>query len=414
MRASAGSKKEIAFHGNSRSGWRMRTVISILLLSGSLLYSEEAAPSDALKKTIDGAGENASQIRSAWEKCPVDQRMGMEFLLVNMPTHDAKTLQADFLLENVALAFRARNEMPWGREIPEEIFLNDVLPYACLDESRDSWRADFFNRFRAIAGDAQSAHEALKRVNSSMIRETGVRYSTKRRVANQGPKESMELKMASCTGLSILLADALRSICIPTRITGTAMWTNNKGNHNWNEVWLPEYKQWKFTEYGNNSEELDRGWLLGEAAKAVPGSLVYGVYATTWKKSANHFPMVWNDRDTSVTAVEVSQRYIELGAPHLQKAGECELQIEAVKKSADGSPMRESVEVEVLQDGKRIAKGATPSATDDTNHFLCVRVPQGAPCRVVVHGSNPRSPSSMEEVTPKEQEKNRRITLHLP
>lgn len=379
-----------------------------------MLFSEEAALSDALKKTINDAAENAPQIRSAWEKCPDDQRKGMEFLLANMPSHDAKTLHADFLLENVALAYRARSVMPWGKDIPEDIFFNDVLPYACLDESRDSWRADFFNRFRAIAGDAPSAHEALKRVNSSMIKETGVRYSTKRRVANQGPKESMELKMASCTGLSILLADALRSLCIPARIAGTAMWTNNKGNHNWNEVWLPEYKEWKFTEYGNNSEQLNRGWLLGEAAKAVPGSLVYGVYATAWKKSANHFPMVWNDRDTSVAAVEVSQRYIELGAPHLQKADECELQIEAVKKSADGSPIRESVEVEVMQDGKRIAKGATPSATDDTNHFLCIRVPQGSPCRVIVASRNPQSPSSMEDVTPKEQEKNRRITFQLP
>ena len=31
-----------------------------------------------------------------------------------------------------------------AKDVPEEMFLNDVLPYAVLDESRERWRGEMF------------------------------------------------------------------------------------------------------------------------------------------------------------------------------------------------------------------------------------------------------------------------------
>jgi hypothetical protein len=330
-----------------------------------------------------------------------------------MPQRDVKSLKADFLLENVKLAYQARAEMPWGKDIPEEIFLNDVLPYAVLDETRDNWRADFYQRFKKIAGDATNAAQALERINIAIAKEVGVEYNTKRRAPNQGPYESMELKMASCTGLSILLADALRSVCIPCRIAGTAMWTTKEGNHNWNEVWLPEHKRWLFTEYTPDKKGLDHGWLIADAARGVPGSVAHGVYATSWKKTAAHFPMVWNMRDTTVPGVDVTQRYIELGAKSMIKPGECELRIDALITLPDGAKKREALDIQVRQFDVVVAKGKTPGATADMNEFLSIRVPQGVRYQVVIPGTDSNRPRAVAAIAPKDKEEFLRVKLEV-
>jgi hypothetical protein len=384
------------------------SLIALFLIQAPLVSAETITPS-ALSAVFDQSAE----LKKAWDQCPADQKKGMEFLLTNMPPRDVKSLHAEFLLENVKLAYQARKEMPWGKDIPEEIFLNDVLPYAVLDETRDNWRADFYTRFKKIAADATTAAQALERINAAITTEVGVEYNTKRRAPNQGPYESMELKMASCTGLSILLADALRSVCIPCRIAGTAMWTTMEGNHNWNEVWLPEQKRWMITEYTPDKKGLDHAWFIADAARGIPGSVAHGIYATSWEKTQQHFPMVWNMRDTSVPGMDVTQRYIDLGAKHMVKPGECELRIEAYLIQADGTKKREALDIEVRQFDVIVAKGKTPSPTADMNEFLRIRVPQGVRYQVVIPDQDPNRPRAMEAIAPKNKEEFLRVKLEV-
>lgn len=390
-----------------RSAW-----LSLTLLTNPLLFADPA-PTNA-STPFEREGKQISELKKALDLCPAEQRKGMEFLLQNMPAKDATSLKAEFLLENVKLAYQARAEMPWGKDIPEEIFFNDVLPYATLDETRDSWRADFLQRFKKIAGDATTARDAATRINATIAKEVGVQYNTKRRAPNQGPHESMKLTMASCTGLSILLVDALRAVGIPARIAGIAMWTTMEGNHNWVEIWLPDEKRWFITEYDPDQKGLDHGWFIAHAARGIPGSLAHAIFATSWKQSPQHFPMIWNMRDNSVPGVDVTQRYIDLGAKFLAKPGECELRIDAVRLQADGTPKREAVNIEVRQIDVLTAKGTTPDATADMNQFLTIRVPQGVRYQVIIPSDNPQKPQAIAEIAPKKDETQLRVKLELP
>ena len=120
-----------------------------------------------------------------------------------------------------ALAYRARDEAPWKRELPEEIFLNDVLPYASMNERRDNWRKDFYDRVKPLIEGADSPGQAAALINKKFFPLVKVRYSTKRPKADQSPYESIEAGLASCTGLSILLVDACRAVGVPARFAGT-------------------------------------------------------------------------------------------------------------------------------------------------------------------------------------------------
>ena len=57
------------------------------------------------------------------------------FLAENRPDRD-DAIDPEIVLESIGVALRARETYPWAADLSDELFLNDVLPYATLDEPR--------------------------------------------------------------------------------------------------------------------------------------------------------------------------------------------------------------------------------------------------------------------------------------
>lgn len=246
-------------------------------------------------------------ISAAKEKHGAAGLKAAEFLVANMPATDRENLTKEFLIENLDLAFQARESFPWAKAVPDEIFLNDVLPYAVFDEPRDAWRADFLAKATPLVKDAKTATEAVQALNENFFKLVNTHYNTGRKRTNQSPKESMEQGKATCTGLSILLVDVCRAVGIPARAVGTPMWTNGRGNHTWIEIWDGD---WHFTGADEfDKAGLNRGWFTGDAAKADSSKPDNSIYATSWKHDGLAFPMIWSPLSTSVAAVNVTARY---------------------------------------------------------------------------------------------------------
>lgn len=229
------------------------------------------------------------------------------FLVEHMPEADRESLSSAFLIENLDLAFQARKEFPWAAAVPEDLFLNDVLPYAVFDETRDPWRAELVGLSREIVKGTTTANQAAQALNQKLFNQIQVHYNTGRKRPNQSLKESRELGKATCTGLSIILVEACRSVGIPARAVGTPMWANERGNHTWVEIWDGG---WHFTgadEFDANG--LNRGWFVGDASQAKADNPRYAIYATSWKRDGTPFPMVWSRQRDTVAAVNVTSRY---------------------------------------------------------------------------------------------------------
>ena len=212
----------------------------------------------------------ADSLRNLLRQTPREQREGMAFLIAHMPRGDRDTMRLDLLRENVEYAYRARRDYPWTRALPDSVFLNEVLPYAAVDEVRDSWRADFYPRFARRVALCRDIRAAIDSVNRNIAADVGVEYNTAREKTNQSPSESMRQHMASCTGLSVLLVDALRAAGIPARFAGTPAWHDDRGNHSWVEVWIDG--RWHFTEYYFPGR-LDYAWFFADAGQASPDDL---------------------------------------------------------------------------------------------------------------------------------------------
>lgn len=279
------------------------------ILSLALLGSVAARDLDS---ALDRAGDRAPAFRSYldWAESThgPDGRRTAKFLVTHMPEADLRSLDAAFLRTNHELAFRARSEFPWAAAIPDEVFRNDVLPYASLDESRENWRAAFYEKAKPLVKDCRTTTEAAQALNRGFFDLINVHYDTGRKRPNQSPSESIELQMASCTGLSIILVDACRAVGVPARIAGIPVWPGKGGNHTWVEIW--DDGEWHFTgadEY--DPRGLNRAWFTGDAAAARADDWKHAIWATSWRRTGAHFPLVWNPRDRSVPAVNVTGRY---------------------------------------------------------------------------------------------------------
>lgn len=315
----------------------------------------------------------ADSLRMLLRETPRAEREAMAYLIAWMPRGDRDTMSLELLRENVHYACLARKEYPWAKSLPDSVFLNEVLPYAVVDEVRDSWRADFYERFAPCVADCTTLREAFEAVNRNLRDRVQVDYNTLREKTNQSPAESMRQHMASCTGLSVLLVDALRAVGVPARFAGTAAWHDNRGNHSWTEVWLDG--EWRFAEYYYAG--LDEAWFLPDAGKASPDDRAHAIYAVSFRPTGDWFPMVWSESSREVHAVNVSQRYVDLYAARESeqvKQGThvwVSFRMFRDARHASESGDRVAANVDVFNaDGLQVGGGRTAGPTQDMNDVL--------------------------------------------
>lgn len=326
----------------------------------------------SLDKAMAAAGENAPELRKALDSCDARYKEGMAFLIAYMPERDLKELKAGFLINNVDYAYMVREQFPWTKNLPDFIFLNEVLPYACLNERRDEWRADFYGRFLQYVASCETLKEAIDSVNRNIRDELGVDYNTRREKPDQSPYESMRQGMASCSGLSILLADAFRAVGIPARVAGTPNWHDDRGNHNWVEVWIDG--EWCFTEYYPNA--LNKAWFLADAGKAVGTDPKHAIYASSFKPADTYFPLVWDEDIRYVHAENVTDRYVGLYRTYEAAVREdgnhvpVRLMMLGKEEGSPASDDRLAVNVDVFCGKEQVGGGRTAGPTQDMNDML--------------------------------------------
>lgn len=334
------------------------------------------------------SSERGEELKAALETMDKSQRKDMAYLIINMPNFDRNGIDLELLKENVEYANIAREQFAWAQQLPEEVYLCDVLPYAVVDEVRDSWRKELYDIFAPEVEGCATMYDAVCAVNANIPRLTGVDYNTLREKTNQSPSESMRQGMASCTGLSILLVDAYRAVGIPARFVGTASWHDNRGNHSWTEVWLDG--EWRVTEYYFPSQ-LDHLWFMPDASKAKADDRTYAIYATRFAGGNDWFPMVWADEDEDgpieelpkwVGAENVTQHYIDLAyeqyTRHLEAGTHTFLRIAGYKEQGktEQSGDRVAMGVDIFRGTEQMGGGLTAGELRDMNDFFSVLLPK--------------------------------------
>jgi hypothetical protein len=233
------------------------------------------------------AGSRAARYVDAIRAADPDERICLAFLLANMPERDLRSVEPGDIIENVRFALKARRTIPVAAEVPENVFLEYVLPYAAADEAFEKWRPVFYDRFLAAALASPTIEEAVIRLNRDVFVGFQLPYEdSKIRHPLAGPLASIKKGVVSCVEASLLLVNACRSVGIPARMVLVPSWPWARGGHVWVEVF--DSGRWRHIS-AYDPAFLDRTWITDSLAKLVPSKPEHRIYTIKFCRTGYRF-----------------------------------------------------------------------------------------------------------------------------
>ena len=197
------------------------------------------------------------------ENLTADEQEALKFLYAYMPFADVTDYPTSFFADNVRMSFKARKEMPWGKNVPELLFRHFVVPIRVNNEALDNARSVFYNELKdRIKG--MSMMDAIIEVNHWCHERVTYQPSDARTSA---PLATLKTATGRCGEESTFAVAALRAVGIPARQVYTPRWAHTDDNHAWVEAWADG--KWYFLGACEPEPVLNLGWFNAPASRAM-------------------------------------------------------------------------------------------------------------------------------------------------
>lgn len=197
------------------------------------------------------------------ENLTANEQEALKFLCAYMPLADVTDYPTSFFADNVRMSFKARKEMPWGKNVPELLFRHFVVPIRVNNEALDNARSVFYNELKdRIKG--MSMMDAIIEVNHWCHEKVTYQPSDARTSA---PLATLKTATGRCGEESTFAVAALRAVGIPARQVYTPRWAHTDDNHAWVEAWADG--KWYFLGACEPEPVLNLGWFNAPASRAM-------------------------------------------------------------------------------------------------------------------------------------------------
>lgn len=197
------------------------------------------------------------------EKLTADEQEALKFLYAYMPLVDVTDYPTSFYADNVRLSFKARNEMSWGKNVPELLFRHFVLPIRVNNEPLDASRAYFYKELKERIKNL-SMHDAILEINHWCHEKVTYQPADAR---TSSPLQTLRTATGRCGEQSTFAVAALRAMGIPARQVYTPRWAHTDDNHAWVEAWADG--KWYFLGACEPEPVLNLGWFNAPASRAM-------------------------------------------------------------------------------------------------------------------------------------------------
>ncbi|MDO5342571.1 MAG: transglutaminase domain-containing protein [Bacteroidia bacterium] len=233
------------------------------------------------------------------------EREALEFMYAYMPLCDVTDYDGDYFRKNINASFKAKEEMPWGAQVPEREFNHFVVPVRINNENLDDSRFVFYEELKDRVKNL-SMYDAVLEVNHWCHEKANYKGSDSR---TSSPLATVKTSWGRCGEESTFLVAALRSVCIPARQVYTPRWAHCDDNHAWVEAWVDG--EWHFLGACEPEPVLDLGWFNAPASRCLLlHTRVFGRYygpEEVIERTANHteINVVYNYAETAKLNVKV-------------------------------------------------------------------------------------------------------------
>ena len=279
-------------------------------------------------------------------------------------------------------------DFPWSQTAPEHIRQAAVLPDRVMDETPCNWRPILSQIFPPMVKECRNAREAALHIAANIGAVTGAYYSTERRKHNMNALEALAEKKISCTGQSILLVCALRSVDIPARAVGVHTWNHIEGNHTWAEAWIDG--EWQMIEF--NEHDFNTPWVMEYIGMLNPLNPFQRVRAAMPGGAISWWPREFAARKNlpNFQAEDVTEHYLIKARRWYTHAGIPE---NTQRILIDLQPRQaEAPVVEIVDEMDRvISSGRLPTLRDDVRYLTRLNMPREGTHYLRLQGTEERA-----------------------
>ena len=200
---------------------------------------------DSIEKNDTRPSYNSPLIKAKWDSL-VDVLGPPSFLNAKI-IPDYSSIKAEYLIENIDIAFKLREESAWGKKISFGTFCEYVLAYRFKNEPLERWRSYFYEKYRTKLDsiNADSCYQLAGIMNK--VIPVAIYYEKLKSYPYDIPNSKMvKVLKGGCPNIVVYNATAMRAIGLPVGIDYSPLYGNYSSGHKWNVLFLEKDKPLHF------------------------------------------------------------------------------------------------------------------------------------------------------------------------
>jgi len=197
---------------------------------------------------------------------------------------DLRFLTADYLIQNIDLAFAVWQSAPWHASTSFDLFCNYILPYRNYSEYPDTWRQSLHEKYKEIPSNYKTPDEVCCQFNDDIKK--WFRYTN---AFNDYPgrisaNNLLKGQHGNCSDMAAIATYSARALGVPVAIDYTPQWANYHDGHAWNALIFNEKESVSFL--GAEGNPVDYSIVQQAESKSAK------VFRKTLAKQAESFASI--------------------------------------------------------------------------------------------------------------------------
>lgn len=223
-------------------------------------YSYEGNELDSIHHLLVGVCEGRSiskREKNKWNRISFDSLSKI---------YDAQVITAEYLIDNIDLAFEVWRKYPWNRNLPFDDFCELILPYRIADEPLSDWRKLYYEDYGTLLDSLYKGSDVIEasKIIDGKLRKLYYIYNTDFRVPHLNAVFLYHNRIGYCREACDLTIYAMRACGIPVATDYFAYSPDYQHYHCWTML---RDTTGTFLQFGFNEFEASRDTLRHDGRK---------------------------------------------------------------------------------------------------------------------------------------------------
>ncbi|MDR0605383.1 MAG: hypothetical protein LBG80_13870, partial [Bacteroidales bacterium] len=153
---------------------------------------------------------------------------------------DLQHIKASYLINNIDRSFEVWASMPWGKNVPFDVFCEEILPYRISTEPLENWRDIVLEQYRTLYDSLRTSNVDVMTACIRIFEAMGMEWDSVNKLSDLLPSRNYSMlnhvRTGPCTERVKYGIFVMRAFGIPVSWDYTPQWPFRNMGHSWVSV----------------------------------------------------------------------------------------------------------------------------------------------------------------------------------